>query len=173
MANRRPFQPFGHYQYHRRLRSTCNSNSSIQLTPEIYSDSILLLKRGPPRIYYYSYSCQVAPVQSYVSEVIFFPKVVAQKHVSIILHYPAPNNDRPRTMYKDCFCFVPRCKIQYPSKRKVLTQNRRMELFRSGLNIHPGKRPRLYKSSVYLTPKAFSVAGLEARCFEESLHLKA
>lgn len=143
--------------YHPRAnRSTAQvrrvKNDEVKLVPELYSDGICLYTLGPSQVYSYQYSIRTTSTKSYVCEIFFYPKVVKKKHISVVVHYPARNNEKPHTMYKDVVCFVPHCLEHYQSK-KIVTEPKLEEVFKTGLYHQPKKQIREYSSSVQMVPK--------------------
>ena len=129
------------------------NNDEVKLVPEVYSDGICLYTLGPTQVYSYHYSVRTTSTKSYVSEVFFYPKVVKRKHISVVVHYPARNNARPYTLYKDVVCIVPRCLEHYESK-KIIKEPKLEAIFKTGVHQQPKKQIREYSSSVHLVPKS-------------------
>ena len=136
-------------------RSTAQAtvNVGVELIPEFYSDGICLYTVGPSQVYSYQYSMRESSRRSYVCEVFFYPKVARRRYISVVVHFPAKNNARSYTLYKDIVCFVPRCLEHYQS-RKVVTEPSMKEVHKTGLYHQPKKLIREYRSSVHLAPKA-------------------
>lgn len=128
-------------------------NDEVKLVPELYSDGICLYTLGPSQVYSFHYSIKTTSTKSYVSEIFFYPKVVKKKHISVVVHYPARNNARPYTLYKDVVCFVPRCLEHYQSK-KIVKEPKLEEVFKTRIHQQPKKQIREYSSSVHLVPKS-------------------
>ena len=128
-------------------------NDEVKLVPELYSDGICLYTLGPTQVYSYHYSMRTTSTKSYVSEIFFYPKVVKRKHISVVVHYPARNNERPYTLYKDVLCFVPRCLEHYQSK-KIIKEPKLEAIFKTGVRQQPKRQIREYSSSVHLVPKS-------------------
>ena len=127
----------------------------VQLVPDKYSNGILVSgTRGPTRFCFYSYSCFMGSVRGHKSELVFYPKVPTQKHISAIVHFPERENQTSKTWYKQCLCFVPSCKRQYRRQNVVVTKAGNKLFHRSGLMIYPGEKIRSYKSAVHLAPRA-------------------
>lgn len=134
-------------------QANCVKDTGVKLVPELYSDGICLYTLGPSQVYSYQYSIRKISTKSYVCEIFFYPKVVKKKHISVVVHYPARNNEKPHTTYKDVVCFVPRCLDHYQSK-KIVTEPKLEEVFKTGLYHQPKKRIREYSSSVHMAPKS-------------------
>lgn len=128
-------------------------NDEVKLVPELYSDGICLYTLGPTQVYSYYYSFRTTSTKTYVSEIFFYPKVVKKKHISVVVHYPARNNARPYTLYKDVVCLVPRCLENYQSK-KIIKEPKLVAIFKTGVYQRPKKQIREYSSSVHLVPKS-------------------
>ena len=127
-------------------------NVGVELIPDLYSDGICLYTVGPSQVYSYQYSIRKSSRKSYICEIFFYPKVLQRKYISAVVHYPAINNAKPHTFYKDLVCFVPRCLDHYQSK-KVITEPLLEEVHKTGLYHQPKRRIREYTSSVHMAPK--------------------
>ena len=128
-------------------------NDAAKLVPELYSDGICLYTLGSTQVYSYHYSIRTTSTKIYVSEIFFYPKVVKRKYVSVVVHYPARNNAKPYTLYKDVVCFVPRCLEHYHSK-KIIKEPKLEAIFKTGVHREPKKQVRKYSSSVHLVQKS-------------------
>jgi len=124
----------------------------VEFIPDLYSDGICLYTVGPSQVYSYQYSARKSSRKSYICEIFFYPKVVKKKYISAVVHYPAKNNGKPHTYYKDVVCFIPRCLDHYQSK-KVVTEPVTEEMYKTGLYHQPRRRIREYISSVHMAPK--------------------
>ena len=125
----------------------------VMLVPELYSDGICLYTLGPTQVYSYHYSFRTTSTKTYVSEIFFHPKVVKKKHISVVVHYPARNNARPYTLYKDVVCLVPHCLENYQSK-KIIKEPKLEAIFKTGVYQQAKKQIREYSSSVHLVPRS-------------------
>ena len=130
------------------------AKDAVRLIPEKYSDGICLYTLGPSQVYTYQYSLKKTSTKTYVCEILFYPKVVNKKHISAVVHYPARNNAKPHTYYKNILCFVPRCLDHYQTK-KIVTEPRLEEIYKTVLYHQPPKRVREYSSSLHMVPKTF------------------
>lgn len=130
------------------------AKDAVRLIPEKYSDGICLYTLGPSQVYTYQYSMKKTSTKTYVCEILFYPKVVNKKHISAVVHYPARNNAKPHTYYKNILCFVPRCLDHYQTK-KIVTEPRLEEIYKTVLYHQPPKRVREYSSSLHMVPKTF------------------
>ena len=135
-------------------RSTAQAtvNGGAELIPDLYSDGICLYTEGPSQVCSYQYSIRKSARKSYICEIFFYPKVVKKKFISVVVHFPATNNAKPHTLYKDVVCFVPRCLDHYQSK-KVVTEPTIEEVHETGVYYQPMKRIREYTSSVHMAAK--------------------
>lgn len=139
--------------YRSNAQANLVKNDEVKLVPELYSDGICLYTLGPSQVYSYHYSIRTTSTKSYISEIFFYPKVVKKKHISVVVHYPARNNAKPHTLYKDVVCFVPRCLEHYQSK-KIVKEPKLEEVFKTGIYQQPKKQIREYSSSVHMVPKS-------------------
>ena len=151
---RRKFENNAVHSLRRSNRSTVKAtvNEGVQLAPFLYSDEIRLFTEGPIQVCSYHYSLRKASKKSYICEIFFYPKVVIKKHISVVIHFPAKNNPKPFTIYKDMMYLVPRCLDHWHSKR-VVTEPVIEEVYKTRMQHQPKRRLREYTSSVHLEPK--------------------
>lgn len=131
--------------------NACLTRVNCKLIPTSYSDGICIHTVGPCQIYSYQYSTRKSLKKTYICQIFFYPQVVHRRYISAVVHFPARNNAKPRTVYKDMVCFVPRCLDHFEAK-KIITEPLIEEVHKTGLHHQPKTKIRQFTSSVHMAP---------------------
>ena len=143
------------------------TNAGTNLIPYSYSDGICIYTVGPCQVYSYQYTTKKSSKKTYISEMFFYPKVVHKKYISALVHFPAKNNAKSHTVYKDMICFVPRCLNHFETK-KIITEPIIEELHKTGLQHTPRRSIREFTSSIRMATKTLD--RFCWRCNKENVH---
>lgn len=143
------------------------TNAGTNLIPDSYSDGICIYTVGPCQVYSYHYTTKKSSRKTYICEMFFYPKVVHKKYISALVHFPAKNNAKSHTVYKDMICFVPRCLNHFETK-KIITEPIIEELHKTGLQHTPRRSIREFTSSIRMATKTLN--RFCWRCNKENVH---